>query len=220
MSENIKPGRLDWVLFDFDGTLVDSREAVLRTFVEFAASLGVNATEQVIGRFDGLTTYQIVETAKTEWNVPAAVDELTERYICLLAVTYAQIAECPGASAMLKALTTQGRRLALVTSAARELVEPVLNRLGWTDLFACKVYGMRGVLGKPDPALYISALSTLGAGPEYVLAVEDSVSGVRSAAAAGIRVIAVANSSAQTRLQDAGASLVMNELGALVRALQ
>ena len=66
MSENLGPGQVDCVLFDFDGTLVDSREAVLRTFVEFAATLGVKATEQVIGRFDGLTTYQIVETAKKQ----------------------------------------------------------------------------------------------------------------------------------------------------------
>lgn len=220
MSENLGPGQVDCVLFDFDGTLVDSREAVLRTFVEFAATLGVKATEQVIGRFDGLTTYQIVETAKTEWNIPASVDELTERYFHLLAVTYAQVPECPGASAMLKALATQGLRLALVTSASRDLVEPVLTRLGWTDLFDCKVYGMRGVFGKPDPALYISALSALGADPKCVIAIEDLVSGVRSAAAAGIQVIAVANPSAQTRLQDAGATLVMDELGALVRALQ
>jgi beta-phosphoglucomutase len=219
MLNNFGSSKINHVLFDFDGTLVDSRKPVLRTFSKFAETLGVNAKEDVIGRFDGLTTYEIVETAKTEWNLPTAVAELTERYIGLLAATYAEVSECPGAFAMLTALTAQGRRLGLVTSAPKELVEPTLNRLGWSGLFDCVICGMRGVPGKPNPALYLAALSTLGSRPENVVAVEDSVSGIRSAAAAGIRVIAVASPSTRTQLRNAGAVFVMNDLGSLLRVL-
>jgi HAD superfamily hydrolase (TIGR01509 family) len=110
--------------------------------------------------------------------------------------------------------------LGLVTSAPQQLVDPVLSRLGWADLFECKIYGKPGVCGKPDPALYISALSAFSAAPQNVIAVEDSVSGVRSATTAGIRVVAVTNASVRTRLQEAGAILVVNDLGALLRVLQ
>jgi HAD superfamily hydrolase (TIGR01509 family) len=220
MSE--KPGlnQVENVLFDFDGTLVDSREAVLRTFSEFAATFGVNATKQVIARFDGLTTYEIVATAKREWNIRGTVDELTEQYFRLLAATYEQVAEHPGAFTALKALETRGRRLGLVTSAPQQLVEPVLERLGWPHLFGCKIYGKPGIFGKPHPALYMAALSALGADPANVIAVEDSVSGVRSATAAGIRVVAVASALMHIRLKEAGAILVVDNLEALLRVLE
>ena len=71
-----------------------------------------------------------------------------------------------------------------------------------------------------DPALYIAALSALSADPANVIAVEDSVSGVRSATTAGIRVVAVTSASVRMRLQEAGAILVVNNLGALLRVLQ
>jgi glycerol 3-phosphatase-1 len=219
MPNNFGLSKVNHILFDFDGTLVDTRKAVLRTFSKFAETLGVDAKEDVIGRFDGLTTYEIVETAKSEWNLPTTVAELTEQYIGLLAPTYAEVSECPGAFAMLTALAAQGRRLGIVTSAPKELVEPALKRLGWSGLFDCLICGMPGVPGKPNPALYLAALSTLGSRPENVVAVEDSVSGIRSAAAAGIRVIAVASPSTQTQLRNAGALFVMDDLESLLRVL-
>jgi HAD superfamily hydrolase (TIGR01509 family) len=211
--------KVEVVLFDFDGTLVDSRNEVLGTFCEFAAKHGVTTTEAVIALFDGLTPYEIVERAKADWNVPAPLNELTEAYFTLLAATYAKIPESSGASLALSALASGDRRLGLVTSAPEELVEPVLSRFGWNKLFHCKVYGTRGVCGKPHPALYLAALSKFGIDSGSILAVEDSVSGVRSATAAGIRVAAIGYASAESRLRDAGAHLVVEDLPSLVSAL-
>jgi HAD superfamily hydrolase (TIGR01509 family) len=211
--------QIDGVLFDFDGTLVDSRDEVLRAFSQFATTHGVIATEAVIGLFDGLTAYEIVERTKRDWSVPISLDELTENYFALLSATYAQVPESTGASLALAALASGERRLGLVTSAPEELVEPVLRRFGWSDLFHCKVYGTRGICGKPDPALYHAALSTFGVDSRNVLAVEDSVSGVRSASAAGIRVAAVGYASARNRLRHAGAHLVVEDLPSLMSAL-
>ena len=220
MSKKFGFDQVDCVLFDFDGTLVDSREAVLRTFAKFAAMFGVNVTEQVVSRFDGLTTYEIVETAKTEWKISAAINALTEQYFSMLATTYAQVAECPGALVLLKALEARCYRLGLVTSAPQQLIEPVLERLGWTNLFDRKIYGKRGVSGKPNPALYNLALASLGTELSHVIAVEDSVSGVRAAAAAGIPVIAVSNEMSRPQLLEAGAILVTDDLAVISRVLQ
>jgi HAD superfamily hydrolase (TIGR01509 family) len=211
--------KIEGVLFDFDGTLVDSRNDVLETFCQFAANHGVAAREGVIALFDGLTTYEIVESAKADWNIPVPLNELTESYFTLLAATYTQVRESTGASSVLAALASGDRRLGLVTSAPEELVEPVLTRFGWSKVFHCKVYGTRGVCGKPHPALYLAALSKFGINSGNILAVEDSVSGVRSATAAGIRVAAIGSASAEARLRDAGAHLVVKDLPSLASAL-
>jgi len=211
--------KIDGVLFDFDGTLVDSRGEVLRAFSQFATMHGVIVTEAVIGLFDGLTTYEIVERAKEDWSIPMSLDELTESYFALLPAIYAQVSESTGASLALAALASGERRVGLVTSAPEELVEPVLRRFGWSNLFHCKMYGTRGICGKPDPALYLAALSTFGVDSRNVLAVEDEVSGVRSATAAGIRVAAIGHASAHSRLRDAGANLVVEDLPSLLSAL-
>jgi len=215
----LPPDKIEGVLFDFDGTLVDSREEVLRAFSRFAAKHSVTATKAVIRLFDGLTTYEIVQRAKAEWRIPTSLNELTETYFALLAATYAQVPESTGASSALAALAGRQRRLGLVTSAPEELVEPVLRRFGWIDVFHCKVYGTPGVCGKPDPALYLDGLSKLDMASGNVLAVEDSVSGVRSAIAAGIRVAAIGSASSQAQLRGAGAHLVLHDLPSLVSAL-
>jgi HAD superfamily hydrolase (TIGR01509 family) len=212
--------KIEGVLFDFDGTLVDSRKEVLQTFCQFAATHGVTATEAVIAPFDGLTTYEIVERAKADWSIPLSLSELTENYFALLEAIYAQVPESTGASLTLAALASAKRRLGLVTSAPEELVEPVLRRFGWSDLFHCRVYGARGVCGKPDPALYVAALSKFGIKPTNILAVEDSVAGVRSARAAGVGVAAIGYASAESRLRDAGAHLVVEDLPSLVGELR
>jgi HAD superfamily hydrolase (TIGR01509 family) len=212
--------KIEAILFDFDGTLVNSREGVVRAFSQFAARHGVNATEAVIALFDGLTTYEIVERAKAEWSISTSFDELAKSYFALLATTYARVIESKGASLTLAALASGTRPLGLVTSAPQELVEPVLRRFGWNDFFHCKVYGTRGVCGKPDPALYLAALSAFGINPTSVLAVEDSVSGVRSARAAGVLVAAIGSTSAETRLRGAGAHFILQDLSSLAGALR
>jgi beta-phosphoglucomutase-like phosphatase (HAD superfamily) len=213
------PEKIEGILFDFDGTLIDSRDQIMRAFSRFAATQGVTTTEAVIRLFDGLTPYEIVDKLKADWSVPMSLDELTENYLAGIAAVYAQVPEATGASLALAALASGERQLGLVTSAPEELVEPVLRRFGWTNLFHCKVYGTREICGKPDPALYLAAVSKFGMDTRNVLAVEDSVSGIRSATAAGIRVAAIGKPSAHYGLCDAGAQLVAKDLPSLVDAL-
>jgi beta-phosphoglucomutase len=212
--------RIDGVLFDFDGTLVDSRDKVLNAFSRFAIGHGIAATEAVISLFDGLTTYEILEKAKADWGVTLSCSEMKKAYFALLRVAYEQVSESSEATPTLAALSTMGKKLGLVTSAPEELVEPVLGRLGWSNLFHCKIFGSRGIRGKPDPLLYLTALSKLRINPQNVLAVEDSVVGVRSAVAAKIRVIAIGCTPDHSRFRHAGANLVADNLSFLVSAVR
>jgi len=200
------------VLFDFDGTLVDSCQRVLRAFSEFAEMAGVTVTDEVIRRFDGLTTFEIVERAKADWPLRESLEAVTHKYFELLAKSYAQTVEFPMSTALLKLLAHRCQALGLVTSAAQELIEPVLQRLGWTDLFNCSIFGTRGVPGKPNPMLYRMALDRLQMSPLNSIAVEDSIAGVRAATAAKISTIAVVRDVSFEDVREAGACFVVKDL--------
>jgi mannitol-1-/sugar-/sorbitol-6-/2-deoxyglucose-6-phosphatase len=207
------------ILFDFDGTLVDSREILIQTFSNFAAEHGVIATKSVLGRFDGLTTFEILEVAKSDWKLNASVADLRNDYFSRLSEAYTCVAECADASSALRAIAGHGLRVGLVTSAAKELVEQVLHRFSWNDLFNCIICGESGVPGKPDPALYLSALKNLSCPPETIVAVEDSMAGVRSASAAGLAVVAVGDPSLSERFMQAGAFVTVSGRRSLTRLL-
>jgi HAD superfamily hydrolase (TIGR01509 family) len=85
--------------------------------------------------------------------------------------------------------------LALASSSNREVVEEVLQLAGLADCFSATVSSEEVERGKPAPDVYLEAARRLGVPAEHCAAVEDSHAGIRSAKAAGMRVIAIPNAS-------------------------
>ena len=99
----------------------------------------------------------------------------------------------PGAVQSVRGLAEAGFRLALASSSNRELIDTVLRELGLTELFEVTVSSEEVARGKPAPDVYLEAAERLEVDPARCVAVEDSASGIRSAHAAGMRVIAYPN---------------------------
>jgi len=99
----------------------------------------------------------------------------------------------PGAVQAVRGLAADGFRLALASSSNRELIDTVLRRLGLTSQFEATVSSEEVARGKPAPDVYLEAARRLGVDPARCAAVEDSASGIRSAHAAGMWVIAYPN---------------------------
>lgn len=108
-----------------------------------------------------------------------------------------QAQPAPGALELVEALAASGVRLAVVSSSAEARIRATLRAIGLAEVFGERVFSaqctMARVFGaarpKPDPTVYRFAARALGAAPERCLAVEDSLSGVRSAVAAGVPVV-------------------------------
>jgi HAD superfamily hydrolase (TIGR01509 family) len=98
----------------------------------------------------------------------------------------------PGAVEAVRALAERWP-LGLASSSNRELIDLVLEESGLAPLFAATVSSEEVERGKPAPDVYLEAARRLGAPPEECVAVEDSGAGIRSAQAAGMRVVAVPN---------------------------
>ncbi|WP_171109239.1 HAD-IA family hydrolase [Streptomyces sp. Z423-1] len=177
---------LQAVLFDMDGTLVDT-ERLWWEAVEHVAGRPLTDADQpeVLGR-------PVEHTAA--WLADATGRPVTD----LSAALHRQFAERvrtgivprPGALDLLDALARDGVPTALVTASPRDVAGTVLDVLG-ADRFAVAITADDTTAGKPAPEPYLAACHALGAEPAACVAVEDTHTGVTSAEAAGCAVLAV-----------------------------
>ncbi|MCT2282554.1 HAD family hydrolase [Micromonospora chalcea] len=180
------------MLFDMDGTLVDSEKLWDVALQELAAVYGGvlsdDARRAIVGT--GMAdAMRIVhdDLGQPERDVQESADWISARILDLFRTG---LRWRPGALALLQAVRTAGIPTALVTSSGRSLVEVALDTLG-RDSFDAVVCGDEVDAAKPHPEPYLTAARLLGVPVERCVAIEDSPTGVASALAAGAAVLAV-----------------------------
>jgi HAD superfamily hydrolase (TIGR01509 family) len=177
------------LIFDLDGTLVDSSPIHARAFQETFAPHGVEVDYRSIA---GMTTGAAVEQLSAALSLsPEAraglVEEKRERALRLI---QSELDAIEGAVEFVRA--AQGRfALALCTSASRAGAEASLVQVGLMDCFTPMVTAEAVRRGKPDPEPFLLALEAHGAKPDEALVFEDADSGLAAAAAAGIEAVRI-----------------------------
>jgi HAD superfamily hydrolase (TIGR01509 family) len=179
------------VIFDLDGVLIDSEpvwEQVRRGFVR---ERGGRWPEDAQARLLGMSTAEWASYLSADLGVDLPPREVADVVIDRMAASYADgLPLMPGADDALRRLS--GRwPLALASSSPRRLIDSVLAAAGWGELFEATVSTDEVGRGKPAPDVYCEAARRLGRIASACAAVEDSSNGMRSAAAAGMRVIAI-----------------------------
>ncbi|MDG4766246.1 HAD family phosphatase [Solwaraspora sp. WMMD406] len=180
------------MLFDMDGTLIDSEklwDVALRELAErYGGRLSATARLAMVGSDLATTMRLLHDDLDQPWRDPrTGADWVTRRVAQLFG---AGLPWRPGAEDLLRAVRSDGFRTALVTSTERPLVDIALRSLGRHN-FDVVVCGDEVSATKPDPAPYLSATAALGVAPRECVAVEDSPAGVASAYAARVAVLAV-----------------------------
>jgi mannitol-1-/sugar-/sorbitol-6-phosphatase len=201
----MKFGQLRGVIFDMDGVLADSHAAHRKAWRLFFESIGRAVPEDELDFIlDGRKRDEILRHFLGE-RPDAEVKELGRRKDCIFQQTQLEIVAVPGALPLVRELHANDTALGLATSASRSRAFSTLTKLGLLDCFRVIVTGEDVALGKPDSAVYRLACERLEIEPEYLIAVEDAVSGVRSAVAAGLRCIGVALHETEKNLRAVGA---------------
>jgi beta-phosphoglucomutase len=203
------------IAFDMDGVIIDSHPAHRSAWKSFLESLGRETSDSELdfildgGRREEILTHFLGELSL------ARIEEYGKRKDELLRKHREGIQPMPGIIDLLDHLSREGISLAVTTSAGRRRALGTLRELGIAHYFQTIVTGDEVVAGKPDPAIYRLAAERMQESPDRLLAVEDGVSGVKAARAAGIRCVGVGPFRRTSLLQDAGADPVIEDLRSL-----
>jgi len=180
------------VLWDMDGTLIDSEPYWMATETELVEAHGGTWTREDAVQLIGSELTHCARVFQ-EHGVALSISEILDFLIERMTVELGrEVPWQPGARELLQALAGAGVPCALVTMSYRSLAEPVAE-LAPAGAIRVVVAGDEVTRGKPDPEPYLTAAARLGVDPRDCVAIEDSPGGLRSAMAAGAKTIGVPN---------------------------
>lgn len=201
------------LIFDFDGTILDTEKSEFQAWQEVYQAHGAELTLEYWLPFIGNNSIPFDPAGNLERLVGQPLDkESIERWVDERKRTLNQsLQPLPGVLDYLEAAQAMGLKLAVASSSRRVWVEGHLERLGLLGYFQVIRTKEDVALTKPDPALFLRAAEGLGVAPQETIVIEDSLNGVRAAKAAGAFTVAIPNTLTQ-HLDLGQADLVLTRL--------
>jgi len=186
-------GAIRAVVFDLDGILLDSEQAWDDARRDLVREQGGAWTPQATRAMLGMSSKEWPVYVRDELGVGLSPEAINADVVGRLIARYRE--DLPALAGACEAVTRMADRwpLGLASSSNREVIDLVLDALGITERFAVTVSSEEVGRGKPAPDVYLEAARRLGVDPEACAAIEDSQNGIRSAHAAGMRVLAIPN---------------------------
>ena len=211
--------RLEAVIYDMDGVLIDSEPFWQESEITAFNRIGVRLTHEDCTQTMGLRIDQAVEywLERRPWDVSVASPVDVAGWVVdgVMAFVRSEGRLLPGVHESLSFFRDRGCRIALACSSSFEIIRCVLDALELKPYFEVVHSAEREVHGKPAPDVYLSTLSLLGVSAETCVAIEDSRNGVTSAKAAGLQCIAVPDPLATDKAAFAHADVVIDSLNAI-----
>ncbi|MEN9731440.1 MAG: hypothetical protein RL488_750 [Actinomycetota bacterium] len=181
------------VLWDLDGTLIDSEPYWMKSEIELAERHGAEWTEEdgksLVGMALKDSTRLMGEKFGVSLDPDTVINELTDSVTAQLR---REIPWRPGAQELLRELRRRGVKTALVTMSLRRMALQVVEAIPF-NAFDVVVAGDDVIHGKPHAEPYLKAAQLLGVDPANCVAFEDSISGILSAEAAGTKAVGIPN---------------------------
>ena len=207
---------IDAVVFDLDGVLIDSEPVWERARRDLVAERGGHWAPDAQRRLMGMSTPEWARYLSEDLGVGLPPQEVAALVIDRMTASYRKhIPLLPGAVDAVHRLAARWP-LGVASSAAAVLIETVLQAADLRSCFQVTMSTEQVPRGKPAPDIYLAVTAALGCPPADCAAVEDSSTGLRSAAAAGLRVIAIPQPQYPPDSDAlAGASLVLPSLAGL-----
>jgi HAD superfamily hydrolase (TIGR01509 family) len=195
------------ILFDLDGTLIDSEHFYFDCWNEILADVGVELTyEDWLDNYAGTTVFHNAQKLKDKYDIAIPIDELVERRRKLTIHRFknTNVSLMPFVPETLAYFQRKGLRMVIATSSQREDVDAIFERNGLGRFFEFMVTRSDVTNGKPDPESYLLCVKKLGISTEECIVLEDTHTGVTAAKAAGLTCYAVqSNTSEHPKLTDA-----------------
>lgn len=180
------------IIFDMDGTLVDSEVVWEATEAQMFQDRGMPYTDEVRQQVIGLRLDEFFSKLINIYGLNETVDELRQELIDRMLIEIPKMMHPKaGAQAILDWTVEQGLPYCIASSSPMSIIKSIVASQGWTELIPHLYTADSVARGKPAPDVYLYAAEQLGLDPAQTLALEDSPNGARSAVAAGMTCFVV-----------------------------
>lgn len=180
------------IIFDLDGTLVDSMWVWSEIDIDYLGSLGYDVPEDMQRVIEGMGFTEVAVYFKERFHIPDSIEKIKETWQKMAMDKYChEVPLKPGVEKFLPYAREQGIRMAVASSNDRKLIEAVLVSHGIREYFDCIITACEVQKGKPAPDVYLEAARRLNVTPEECLVFEDIVPGIQAGKAAGMTACAI-----------------------------
>ena len=184
--------QIEGIIFDLDGTLLDSMEIWNTVGNDYLISLGIEPRENLAEVFKEMSLKQSAEYYQRVYGVDKTIEEIISGINGVIESFYIERVQLKdGVKEFLETLSEQDVKMCIATATDRYLVETALMRLGVRDYFqkilTCNEVGY----GKDSPVIFEQALEILGTSKEHTYVFEDALHAVKTAKQAGFQVVGV-----------------------------
>ncbi|MCM1111826.1 MAG: pseudouridine synthase [Muribaculum sp.] len=183
---------MEAVIFDLDGTLVDSMWIWRQIDIEYLAEFGIELPEKLQNEIEGKSFHETAVYFKERFAIPHSLEQIKDRWNAMAWDKYQyEVPLKKGVRAFLDRCRERGIRLGIATSNSRELLGNIVKVHGLQEYFGCMMTGSEIRRGKPAPDIYLAAAEGLKADPARCLVFEDIIPGILAGRSAGMKVCAV-----------------------------
>ena len=188
------------VLFDLDGTLVDSMWMWKDIDMEYLGKYGITLPPELQEYIEGMSFSEVSAYFKEAFGIKESLEEIKSEWVSMAKYKYThEVPLKPGALRFLKHLKEQGIPMGIATSNSRDLLNAVLESLEISPYFDCCMTSCEAGAGKPAPDIYLKVAKILKTEPKDCLIFEDTPAGILAGNRAGIPVCAMADENSAGR---------------------
>lgn len=183
---------IDAVIFDLDGSLVDSMWIWKDIDIEYLGRFGIPLPENLQSQIEGMSFSETAVYFKERFHIPDTLEQMKKDWNQMAWDKYTN--EVPlkkGIPAFLTECKRRGIKMGIATSNSRELVDNIAKVHCLDDYFSCIMTSCEVEKGKPAPDIYLAVAKRLGVKPENCLVFEDIIPGIMAGKNAGMKVCAV-----------------------------